>query len=1010
MKKSTFWIIIFLIFSLTGISKLQAQLVLYENFNYTPPTFIGGNTGATGSNSNNWTTHSITAGQTTTIDVVNGNLSYPGLAVPSGYKVSMFGAANTCSRDINRAITYVGTTLYFSVLLNVTDNSGLTVGGDYFMHFGATAGNSVTTFGGRLGAKSMNAGANYRFMIQNTSGGSPNFTDFPQDLVFGTTYLIVVKYDKSTAPTTATLWVNPVSLGGAESAGGVTNTSGTSTFNTFGSVCFRNNGATPKLGIDEVRVGATWADVTPLPVITPAVQAQDINFTNITATGMTINWTNGNGANRIVKMNTTNSFTNPTDGTDPVANATYGGSGEQVVFNGSSNTVNVAGLTSSLTYWYRVYEYNGSGASTLFLNTTANNNPNSQATSSWIPPTVTTAAVTSITFTTAVTGGNVTADGGYPILARGVCYSTAPNPTISGPHTTEAGTLGIFVSNLSGLTPGTTYYVVAYASNVNVTGYGSEVIFTTAALSVPVLTTNPVTNITYNSALGAGTVTSDGGTPISARGICYSTLHNPVITGTHTTEPGTIGSFTSNIMGLNPQTTYYARAYATSTLGTGYGAEVPFTTLCEPYAPLTNFWASNININVGDAVNFFDSTLYCPTSWNWSFVGGTPMSSTLQNPTGIVFNYPGTFHVCLTTTNNYGTTTTCKMNYITVTGPPIPADVNLVISEIMYNPPETGADSLEFIELYNNDTKVANLENFIFSEGVEFTFPSVDMAPHTYLVIAKNSAAMQHTFGVASLQWTSGSLSNSGELIRIKDYNGFTVDSVVYNDILPWDTLANGFGPSLEFCDPDSNNALAENWRHAVEFAAINAAGDSIWASPGTGCKYPPAADFVADYTAINQGSTVNFTDLSTGIVASWEWTFEGGTPAASLLQTPPAILYDAQGTYDVSLKVTNPDGISIKSRPEYILVGPNGIEMLDPLKTVVIYPNPTSGKFSVIYQKQAFTARILSATDNFLTEKQSIQGKVAFDLSTVQNGIYFIQILDNQGNYIQTKKVIIQK
>ncbi|HSN50029.1 MAG TPA: lamin tail domain-containing protein, partial [Bacteroidales bacterium] len=320
------------------------------------------------------------------------------------------------------------------------------------------------------------------------------------------------------------------------------------------------------------------------------------------------------------------------------------------------------------------------------------------------------------------------------------------------------------------------------------------------------------------------------------------------------------------------------------------------------------------------------------------------------------------------------------------------------------------ADSLEFIELYNNSTQVANLQDFTFSEGVEFTFPSYDMAPHSYLVIAKNSAAMQNTFGTASLQWTSGSLSNSGELIRIKDYNGFTVDSVVYNDVLPWDTLANGFGPSLEFCDPDSNNALPENWRHAVEFAAMNSAGDSIWASPGTGCKYPPVADFSADYTAISIGGSVNFTDLSTGIITSWEWSFEGGNPATSLVQTPPAIAYNAMGTYGVSLKVINPDGISLKSRPGYILVGPSGIEVLDPQKTVVIYPNPTSGKFSVIYQKQEFTARVLSVTGNYLTEKQSVNGTAGFDLSTYQNGIYFIQIADNQSNLIVTKKVIIQK
>ncbi len=95
---------------------------------------------------------------------------------------------------------------------------------------------------------------------------------------------------------------------------------------------------------------------------------------------MTASWTNGDGSKRIVKINTTNSFTDPVDGTDPTANSIYGGSGEQVVFNGSGSSVNVTGLLSGTTYFFRVYEANCSGSSVKFLIITATNNPNSQAT------------------------------------------------------------------------------------------------------------------------------------------------------------------------------------------------------------------------------------------------------------------------------------------------------------------------------------------------------------------------------------------------------------------------------------------------------------------------------------------------------------------------------------------------------------------------------------------------------------------------------------------------------
>ena len=106
------------------------------------------------------------------------------------------------------------------------------------------------------------------------------------------------------------------------------------------------------------------------------------------------------------------------------------------------------------------------------------------------PPTVTTAAVTGITFTTANSGGNVTADGGAPVTSRGVCWSTALNPTIADPKTTNGAGLGIFTSTLTGLAANTTYHVRAYAINAIGAGYGNDVLFTTAS-PTPTLTVSP---------------------------------------------------------------------------------------------------------------------------------------------------------------------------------------------------------------------------------------------------------------------------------------------------------------------------------------------------------------------------------------------------------------------------------------------------------------------------------------------------------------------------------------
>jgi uncharacterized protein (TIGR02145 family) len=94
-------------------------------------------------------------------------------------------------------------------------------------------------------------------------------------------------------------------------------------------------------------------------------------------------------------------------------------------------------------------------------------------------PVLTTAVVSSITTTTAKSGGNISSAGVSAVTARGVCWSTAKNPTISNSKTTDGAGIGSFTSNISGLTDNTTYYLRAYATNSAGTGYGNSITFTT---------------------------------------------------------------------------------------------------------------------------------------------------------------------------------------------------------------------------------------------------------------------------------------------------------------------------------------------------------------------------------------------------------------------------------------------------------------------------------------------------------------------------------------------------
>jgi hypothetical protein len=111
-------------------------------------------------------------------------------------------------------------------------------------------------------------------------------------------------------------------------------------------------------------------------------------------------------------------------------------------------------------------------------------------------PTVTTDAITNIAETTATSGGNVTADGGSAVTARGVCWSTSNNPTLVDDFTVDGSGTGVFVSELTELEPNTLYFVRSYATNAVGTSYGNEVSFTTNAAIPPAVPQNLTIEIT----------------------------------------------------------------------------------------------------------------------------------------------------------------------------------------------------------------------------------------------------------------------------------------------------------------------------------------------------------------------------------------------------------------------------------------------------------------------------------------------------------------------------------
>jgi len=279
-------------------------------------------------------------------------------------------------------------------------------------------------------------------------------------------------------------------------------------------------------------------------------------------------------------------------------------------------------LTPNTFYYLRSYATNSVG-------TTYGNTQTFMTLNSATIPTVTTAEAINITQTEATTGGTVHADGGATVTARGVCYSTTSNPTLTNTHTTNGNGLGTFISTLTSLTPNTQYYVRAYATNSEGTAYGNEITFITLSdVTLPTVTTDEATNIAQTTATSGGNVTDDGGADVTARGVCWSISSNPTLADSYTTDGTGTGAFVSSLTGLSQNTNYYVRAYATNSEGTAYGNEVSFTTLQQPVLP---------TVTTDNATNITDVT--ATSGGNVTDDGGTDVTvrgvcwSTSSSPT-----------------------------------------------------------------------------------------------------------------------------------------------------------------------------------------------------------------------------------------------------------------------------------------------------------------------------------------------------------------------------------------
>ena len=237
----------------------------------------------------------------------------------------------------------------------------------------------------------------------------------------------------------------------------------------------------------------------------------------------------------------------------------------------------VTELIENTTYYYRSFAKNEKGYSL--------GNIQSFTTLDIKFPEIVTLPVTNISFTSANFEAEVKYDGGVPILERGFCFSTQPNPTIQDNKYLVSGELGVFKLVMTELQPGTLYYVRSFAKNRKGLQYGNQVSFTTVAYTPPTVITQDVGQVTTQSAQANGQVSDEGNTPVTERGFCFGQNRNPSVNDRKVDLGSGLGGFSYNFSGLSEGTTYYVRAYAINKKGIFYGEEKSFRTAVTPPPP-----------------------------------------------------------------------------------------------------------------------------------------------------------------------------------------------------------------------------------------------------------------------------------------------------------------------------------------------------------------------------------------------------------------------------------------
>jgi hypothetical protein len=829
----------------------------------------------------------------------------------------------------------------------------------------------------------------------------------------------------------------------------------------------------------------------------PTTQATAIVFSSQSASSLVVSWTNGNGGRRAVFMkDAAGSITNPSDANAYTASSDWNSKGTQLgtsgyycIYDGTGSTVTVTNLLAQTAYYVQVFDYNSDvtpTTATFNYNTaTATGNPGNSITLSSnlsahaasfnANPASTTSL--SLTFSAAST---ITNAAGYIVLQKSgnsVPTGTPANATsYSVGNTIGDGTVAAIISNtattsttISGLAYATSYSFTLIPFNWNTVNTSTYNYYTAATIpsttgttsspTLPILTTPTSASVTINTATLGGNVTSDGGDPITERGIIWSETSlnaDPVIGGSNVNTvlgTGTTGVYTVATTGLTSGVSISYKAYAINNIGTSYTTVATFTTLAsEPITisslmtfPTYTTSSVQVGFTSGNGANRIvvarlnATTRVAPTDANGYAVSSTSFTdlSNVTTGTGNVVVYNG------------------ASNTVTVTG--LSAGTSYAFDVYEYNGSGASANYLTTSYLTSSKTTIfaepteqASGVNFtnVSSTGftINWTKGGDGVTPSTgSLIIVKDVSAVD-AVPVDGTSYTAGGSFGAGTEIGTSSGNFVvyraTVSTVIITNLIDGHTYHVAVFASNGAAGSGSENYLTTSPARGSQMAAIptyysqatgNPATLSNWNSIRTGGGSTPS-DFTTTANFVIQNSHTMTT------TAAWSFGGSGSKlqiESGGTLTANNAITLAAATTFQIDNggKYIHNSKISSVATPTVFA----GIESFSSLSTVEIqnwddngsaiaaFPTVTNwGNLIIKYNPLFawnFSGNLTTINGNFTIDNLSTTNEVRFsanvattltikgDLNIVSGLLNFsngstaskIMILNIEGNYNQT-------